>query len=223
MFAVGHLALGYLLGRVSSKLLAVDVNISYLFFFSALPDIDLLIQRFGLEHRGPSHSVVLSCMFFFPIFLRFRKKAFPLFVALIQHSLIGDLFTGGGSQLLWPLNLNWFKIASMNVASMANIVLEWVAFLGSMILLFKFKDVWFFVKPHNSNLALLIPLAPISFTLLAFTVSVFGFQRVTYGFRVPTALIIPHVAFFLLFTIAILVDLGLGAKVLARRIAAYRI
>jgi hypothetical protein len=219
MFAVGHLGLGYLLGSASSKLLSVKPNVSYLFLFSVLPDIDLMMWRFGLEHRGPTHSLVLFCAVFLPIFLVFRARAFPYFVALIQHSLIGDLLTGGGSQLLWPLSVSWYRLGSFSVASAANIAFEWSTFLGSMVFLFMVKDVWLLVKPHTSNLILLLPLVFVSFPLLVSAMSFLRFRRILYYNWVPTELIIPHVAFFLLFTFAILVDFGRGAKVLARRIA----
>ena len=83
MYAVGHFALGYLTGKIASKSLAVKINLPLLFLASVFPDIDLLIP--GLEHRGPLHSVV----FFFV-----KKRVAPYFVAVIQHSIIGDFLTG---------------------------------------------------------------------------------------------------------------------------------
>jgi len=183
-----------------------------------LPDIDLVMWRFGLEHRGPTHSLVLFFMFFIPIFLVFRKKAFPYFVALAQHTLIGDLLTGNGVQLLWPLSCNWYEIRLIGSAtSTTNIIVEWIAFLTSMLLLFKFKDVWLLIKPNKSNLALSVPWVFVSFSLLVFAAPFLNFQRIQYYYYFPNALIIPHIAFFLLFTWAIFVDLRLGAKILVRR------
>lgn len=218
MFAVGHLGLGYLLGSASSRLSSVDVNVSYLFLLSILPDVDLVTRRFGLQHRGQTHSLVLFSVVFLPLFLVFRRKAFPYFVALFQHTLIGDLLTGNGVQLFWPLSSDWYEIRLIGSATgITNITVEWVAFLASMLFLFKLKDIWFFAKPHKSNLVLSIPLAFVSFSLLTFAAPFLGFPRILHYFDVPAALIIPHVAFFLLFTLAILVDLGLGAKVLVKR------
>jgi len=183
-----------------------------------LPDIDLVLYGFGLEHRGPTHSLVLFFVVFFPVFLVFRKKAFPYFVALVQHSVIGDLFTGAlGLQLFWPLSFNWYGIGSMRVTSMANIFVEWAAFLGSMLFLFKFRDVWVFIKPHKSNLALLIPLVFVSLPLLALAMFVPSFRWVSYHVSVPIELIIPHMVFFVLFSLAIFVDFKLELKSLVTR------
>ncbi|MFQ5836465.1 MAG: hypothetical protein ACE5HG_01280 [Candidatus Bathyarchaeia archaeon] len=47
--------------------------------------------------------IIVSCPLFLPAFLLFGKRATPYFVALIQHSPIGDYLTGAGIQLLWPI------------------------------------------------------------------------------------------------------------------------
>jgi len=57
MFAVGHVALGYLTGKATSKLLNARINIPLLFFASNIPDIDFLL---GLEHRGTTHSLIVQ-------------------------------------------------------------------------------------------------------------------------------------------------------------------
>ena len=54
MFAVGHLALGYITGKVADILLKVKSNIFLLLLVSVIPDIDILIP--ALEHRGPTHN-----------------------------------------------------------------------------------------------------------------------------------------------------------------------
>ena len=54
MYLVGHVALGYLLGKAVSKLWKVDVNIPLLSIASVIVDVDILIP--SLKHRGPTHS-----------------------------------------------------------------------------------------------------------------------------------------------------------------------
>jgi len=107
MFAVGHLALGYLSGKTSSKLLNVNANIPLLFLASTLPDIDLLIP--SLEHRGPTHSPIVFCVLLLPAIIIYKKRAIPYFLALAQHSLLGDYLTGEGVQMLWPLTSRWYS------------------------------------------------------------------------------------------------------------------
>ena len=67
MFAVRHLALGYLTGRVGGRLLNVNPNIFLLLLASVMPNIDLLTS--GLEHRGPTHSLIIFLVLFIPAFL----------------------------------------------------------------------------------------------------------------------------------------------------------
>src|SRR4030067_1789293 len=96
------MALGYLLGKASAKPLNLNPNVPVLMVLSIIPDIDLL---FGLEgfHRGPTHSVITALLIFVPFFVFYRQKAIPYFLALVSHSLIGDLLIGGNLQLFWPL------------------------------------------------------------------------------------------------------------------------
>ena len=191
MYAVGHLALGYLSGKAASKILNVNVNIPLLFLASVLPDIDLLIP--GLEHRGPLHSVIVFCLLFFPIFIFFGKRAIPYFVAPVQHILIGDYLTGG-TQLLWPITTNWYGLG-IGVTSLTNIFVEWFLFLTCITIMFKTKDVLLLFQQHPSNMILSIPVLTVLLpTFLSFPLDV------------PLELVIPHLIYMALFTFSILMD-----------------
>jgi len=192
MYAVGHLALGYLSGKTASKILNVNINIPLLFLVSVLPDIDLLIP--GLHHRGPMHSVILFCLLFLPAFILFKKRAIPYFVALIQHVLIGDYLTGW-TQLLWPITTNWYGLG-MEITSLTNIFIEWTLFLTSTAILFKTKDAWLLFQRHSSNMILAVPVLT---TLLPAFLS--------FPLHVTPELIIPHLTYIALFTLSILIDL----------------
>jgi len=191
-YAVGHLALGYLSGKLTSKILSVNVNIPLLFLVSVMPDIDLLIP--SLEHRGPIHSIIIYCLLFLPVFMLYGKRATPYFVALTQHILIGDYLTGG-TQLLWPITINWYGLG-MEITSFANIFMEWVLFLTSMTIMFKTKDLWLLFQHHPSNLTLSIPV----FTVLLPTF-------LSFPLSVPLELVIPHVTYLVLFTLSTAIDL----------------
>ena len=192
MYAVGHLALGYLTGKTASKILNVNINIPLIFLMSVLPDIDLLIP--GLHHRGPMHSVIVFCLLFLPIFILFKKRAIPYFVALIQHSLIGDYLTGE-TQILWPITTNWYGLG-MEITSLTNILIEWALFLTSTAILFKTKDAWLLLQRHPSNMILAIPVLTVLLpTLLSFPL------------YVSLELVIPHLSYLALFAFSILVDL----------------
>jgi membrane-bound metal-dependent hydrolase YbcI (DUF457 family) len=192
MYAVGHLALGYLSGKAASKTLNVHTNIPLLFLASVLPDIDIVIP--GLQHRGPMHSLILFCLLFLPTFILYRKRAIPYFVSLIQHILIGDLLTGP-TQALWPIATNWYGLG-IEMTGITNIFIEWTLFLTSTTILFKTKDAMALFQQHPSNMILSIPVLTVLLpTLLSFP---------TY---VSTELVIPHLAYMILFTFPILADL----------------
>ena len=193
MYAVGHLALGYLSGKTASKILNVSINLPLIFLISVLPDIDLVIPT--LHHRGPSHSIVVFSIFFLPAFILFKKKAVPYFVALLQHSLIGDYIIGD-SQLLWPVTPNWYGSGlGLKVTSTTNILIEWILFLIAFIVMFKTKDIRLLLQRHPTNMILSIP-----------TITVLLPAFLSFPLYVPSELIIPHLLYIGLFTLSILVD-----------------
>jgi len=148
----------------------------------------------NLEHRGPTHSLILIFLFFLPAFALYRKRAAPYFVAVILHSILGDYFTGGGVQLLWPLTPYWYG-NGIKITSLTNIFIEWTLFLVFMTIFFKTKDVWVLFQHHVSNIFLSIPILTILLpTLLSFPLSV------------PLELVVPHVIYLVLFAFSILID-----------------
>jgi membrane-bound metal-dependent hydrolase YbcI (DUF457 family) len=192
MFAVGHLALGYLSGKISNRLLDHKLDIPLLFVLSVLPDIDLLIP--GLQHRGLTHSIVFISVLSLPAFLLFREKAVPYFVALIQHPLLGDFLAGGGIQLLWPVTSEWYGLG-ISIRSLTSISAEWTLFLACLAIMFKTRDAWILLQRHSSNLLLSIPIFTVLLpTLLSFPISV------------PLALLAPHLVYLTMFALSLLVD-----------------
>lgn len=192
MYAVGHLAAGYLTGRAAGKALKVTPNLSLLFLASVVPDIDILIP--WLEHRGPTHSLILFIILFIPVLLLSGKKAVPYFIALAQHSLLGDYVTGG-AQLLWPLT-NHVYGTGMDITNPTNLLLEWSLFFVSLALLLQTKDLWLLFQRHRSNLLLSTPL---------FTVLLPAF--LSFPTYVPLELLVPHLIYLALFTLSIVLDL----------------
>jgi len=166
----------------------VNVNIPLLFVASIISDVDLLIP--SLEHRGPTHSLIIFILLFLPAFTLYGKIAAPYFIALAQHSLIGDYLTGEGIQLLWPIASNWYG-TGISMTSLTIIVLEWISFLTCLGSMLKAKDASTLFQHHPSNLVLSIPLFTLLLpTLLGFPISV------------PSELIIPHITFLIILTVS---------------------
>lgn len=189
MFAVGHLAIGYLSAKASQKLLKTDINLPLIFFLSLIPDVDLLIP--DLVHRGITHSIIVLTLMFTPIFLLYRKNSIPYFVAITQHPLVGDFFTGR-TQIFWPLTSNWYG-GGIDVLSSTNISIECISFLLAIIILTKTNDLRLLFKSRKSNLLLTVPSGAI------FISSIIGMSKAP-----PTELLIPHLIFLTIFTFSII-------------------
>lgn len=187
------MALGYLLAKPTSKLLKTRLVVPFVLVLSTLPDADIIVPSL---HRGPSHSVITALLVFVPFIILYRKKAVPYFLALVSHAVIGDFLIGGGVQLLWPLSdakfgNYWFFT---RITDPANVALELVLFVVATIVMFKTRDLLHFFQPHKSNLTLIIPVLTVLLpTFLSYPISV------------PILLIVPHILYLVLFSVAVLI------------------
>lgn len=199
-FAVGHMALAYVLGKPSAKILKVNLNIPLILVLSIIPDIDIL---FGVSelHRGPTHSIITALIVFIPLFVVYRRKAVPYFLALASHSLIGDFFIGGQLMLFWPLISQLVGLAGfgfyISIWSPINVTLEWTLFAASTIIMYKTGDLSLFFQNKKSNLLLAIPIG----TVLLPTF-------VSYPLQVPLLLMPPHFFYLVVFSISVLTVLA---------------
>ena len=199
-FAVGHMALGYILGKGSARLVKTNLNIPLVLVLSVIPDIDILAERIDglgsmIPHRGPIHSVIVALVVFIPIFIIYHKAALPYFIALIQHALIGDFFIGGQLELFWPITQQKFGFPT-RIDSIQNVGLELSLFSVSIILLLATKDLYKMFQPHKSNLILAIP---------TFTVLLPTFRE--YPLQVPILMIPPHVIYMIIFAVSIMIEM----------------
>jgi len=205
LFAVGHMAIAYLLGKGSSKSLRVKLNIPILLVLSILPDVDIIydfLTGSGI-HRGPTHSIVVAAIAFIPLFLIYRKKAIPYFLALISHPLIGDFFIGGKLQLFWPLSTNEYGLHELgsyyiDIFSPVNIALEVSLFVIATLVLYKTGDWKAFFTSNKTNLILIIPIATV---LLPSTI---GYPFSNSLLLSEPVLALAHLFYLVLFTIAVL-------------------
>ncbi|MGB9135186.1 MAG: metal-dependent hydrolase [Candidatus Bathyarchaeia archaeon] len=193
MFAVGHLSIGYLLAKATGRPLRQELNLPLIFVLSLIPDADLLIS--GLSHRTVTHSIIVSTIIFLPVFALFKTRAVPYFSALAQHSIMGDFVTGGrygqGAQLLWPITSVSYGLP-IDMSSTVNIALEWSSFLVAVVIMLRTNDLQRLLKGNKAHLALSIP-----------TITVLLPTFLYFPLSVPAALLIPHLAYLLLFMISI--------------------
>jgi len=136
--------------------------------------------------------LIVFCALFLPAMIIYKKRAIPYFIALVQHSLFGNYFTGEGVQILWPMTTNWYG-AGIKITSLTNVSLEWTFFLTCLTIMLKTKDAWTLFQHHPSNLLLSVPVLTVLLpTFFHFPLSV------------PFKLII--LTHLTLFTLSILID-----------------
>ena len=197
MWAVGHLALGYLTGKGAAKVLKENINVPLLFLTSIILDVDILIPT--LAHRGPTHSLVLSLMALVPCYLIFGRKVIIYFLSICSHSLLGDLFFTGRAQdvqIFWPLTLKGYS--GLSIPMGYDVPLEWLFFVLSMGVMVCVRDLEKMFEPHPINLILTIPVLTIIMPVFL------GFPP-----GVPSDLFIPHLVYLAIISFSILTDLKL--------------
>jgi len=197
---VGHLSLGYLLSKICSKTLKTDLDIPLILMLSVIPDVDILIPF--LQHKGPTHSIIVALIIFTPILIAHRRKAIPYLIALSQHPLIGD----GAVQLLWPITCEKFGVG-LNIKSQMNTYLEYTLFTLAFTTMLKTGDLKTLLKPHKSNITLTIP----TFALI---------MPVFFKFPIepPTTLIPAHLIYTAILLPPVIIDYIENLKKLPHRI-----
>jgi membrane-bound metal-dependent hydrolase YbcI (DUF457 family) len=190
------MALAYLLGKPSAKLLKVNLNIPLLLVLSIIPDIDILLMP--QMHRGPTHSIITAILVFIPFFVAYRQKTIPYFIALISHSLIGDFLVGGRVMLFWPLTKAEFGLHELGsyyitIENPVNVALELILFLAATAIMLKTKDILQFFQNKKSNLILIIPILTVLLPSAA-----------SYPLDVPAVLAFPHLFYLVLFIASVL-------------------
>jgi membrane-bound metal-dependent hydrolase YbcI (DUF457 family) len=182
MFAVGHLAIGYLTAKTLAKLLQTEIDIPTVMMLSIIMDIDLLVPK--LLHRGPTHSLIIIGLASIPLFFLKGKSIFPYLLALAQHSFIGDFLTGDGVTAFWPLSHKFYGLG-VKMLSFTNVLAEGSAFLAAFTLLLLSKDITTMFNPKKTSLLLIFPLGTV-------------FPVIIGQLAVPTELLIPHYLLFIL-------------------------
>ncbi len=195
-YAVGHLSLGYIISKSTSKMLKTEINLPLIFTLSVIPDIDILIPF--IEHRGPTHSILMMLIIFIPIFALYGKRATPYLLALIQHPLIGDYFVGGKIQLFWPITTNQYGI-ELGIKNPINITAETIAFVTSILIMLKTSDIRNLL--YNRKMITIILIIPI-YTLISPILLKFPTD-------VPIPLVPPHLILTTVFLLPIMIKLSL--------------
>ena len=115
---------------------------------------------------------------------------------MLSHVFLGDYFTGG-IELFWPVSHGWFGALNFDVTSLPSASVELALFISTIPIMFKLGDLQAFLKPHNKNWALIIPLG-------ATLVPLLSLGRVAEN-ALPTILAVPSLFYISLFVCSMFV------------------
>ena len=136
MYFLGHFALGYFAASSTRKITGIRFRLLPLWFFSMLPDIDVLLPF--MSHRGPTHSLA-AILIMIAVSLVWRALL-PYAASYASHILVGDLITGK-SPLLWPLTGAVFGVPLFHQPSYLETAVEVILF-AAMLSSPRFKKDW---------------------------------------------------------------------------------
>jgi membrane-bound metal-dependent hydrolase YbcI (DUF457 family) len=126
----------------------------------------------------------------------YRKKAIPYFIALLSHSLIGDIYSNiDGIQLFWPFSSDWFYISRLSNRSVLSIGLELALFTVSTTIMVFNKDFQKSFIHKTSRIYWLVPAGIILGTLLI--------GRINSEYNLPYLLVFPSLFYLALFSLSI--------------------
>jgi membrane-bound metal-dependent hydrolase YbcI (DUF457 family) len=172
MYAAGHLALGYLVGSATSKLLKRSVHLSLLFLIAVLPDIDYVLPEIG--RRSVTHSLLVQGVIALPFLLKYRRRAVPYLLAGWSHSLI-DLLNVAGVQLIWPISTYNHPFIPYPIVRQVDPYMGWgeVLLVGLAIaVMVRTRVVHRLATPNTTTLLLLLgPMMALLFSVAAFPLS----------------------------------------------------
>jgi len=136
MYFLGHLALGYYAASLTGKATGIRYRLLLVWFFSMLPDVDLLLPF--MSHRGATHSLAATLAL---VALSLVWRGFlPYAASYASHILVGDLVTGG-VPLLWPLTDTVFGFSFLRQPSILEIAVE-ITLFAAMLSSPRFKKEW---------------------------------------------------------------------------------
>ena len=169
LFLLGHMVWGYVIGKATSSALHVRVNPYLLLFLGAIPDVDLLLGIFGIQHRTWTHSILIWSIIFVPFFIKYRATALPYFVSVIQHIAFGDSIVGRNTPF-WPLSdLN--LSLGYNLFSPQNLILEGAGLALFFVIALRSRNerIFLFEKGKGAVLAILPIVTLLSFILFSYS------------------------------------------------------
>lgn len=131
-----------------------------------LPDSDILLGGIGVMHRTFTHSFFFWLIIFVPLFIVFRLKSLPYFVAVVSHFAFGDLIIGK-VMVFWPLSSKLVGLG-FNMGSIVDVTLEIAGLAIAAGIIMYSGDLRRLLSVDKRNILMLLPLLALIVSALYF-------------------------------------------------------
>ena len=160
---------------------------------AVLPDVDLFLWGFGVEHHTFMHSLFFWLVLFVPVLAVYRQRFVPYFVAVVQHFAFGDFFVGE-VMLFWPFSSSYFGF-NIAMISVFDVALETVGLLLAVGIAYFNGDLKRLVSVDLDNVPMVLPLLALVASMLFFAVDVPIIPLVAHIWLSPvfTTIVIAHI------------------------------
>ena len=182
-----------------------------------LPDADLLLSPFGVEHHTFMHSLIFWLVLFVPFLLVYRRRVIPYLAAVVQHFAFGD-FIFGTVMILWPFSHSFFGFG-LSMGSTLDVAFETTGLLLFVGVSYFNGDLKRLLSVDPTNFLMILPFLALLISMLHFAVDWSATPLIAYvlSSKKLTVLVLSHTA--LLAVLAVSTLQGLKARVLLGFIA----
>jgi hypothetical protein len=171
LYFLGHMTWAYVWAMLAWALIpgvkrSGKLIVPAILMLGILPDADLLLGSLGVVHRTFTHSFFFWIIIFVPLFIIFRLKSVPYFVAVVQHFAFGDLVMGK-VMIFWPFNRSLVGF-NIGMSSIIDVALETAGLLLALGIIVYSGDLKRLFSVDKSNILMLLPLLALATSALFF-------------------------------------------------------
>ena len=170
MFFLGHMAWGYVWAVVFAGKRGGKLFVPAVLMLAVLPDVDLFLGGFGVEHHTFTHSLFFWFVLFVPFLAVYRGKVIPYFVAVVQHFAFGD-FLVGTVMLFWPFSFSYFGFNNAMMSGF-DVALESLGLLLAAGVMYFNGDLRRLLSVDKRNVLMFFPFLALVTSMLFFAVDV---------------------------------------------------
>jgi hypothetical protein len=170
LFFLGHMSWAVVWATLFAKGTKTREKLFFpaILMLGVLPDFDLFLGGYGVEHHSFFHSILFWVALFLPALIVFRWRVVPYLVAVLQHFAFGD-FLVGEVMLFWPFDLSLFGFNSP-MFSVFDVFLEIVGLLLAFLVLYFSGNLKRLVSVRLDNVLIFVPLFALVSSMLYFAV-----------------------------------------------------